>query len=132
MGERLDTECESCVCQTGGNFECAYKACWHSCSVFGDPHFTTFDKKQFEFQGSCKYIFSRTKENSGKIPFLVTVESVPCGSSGVTCTRNIELVYNGTMVKINRGENFASLSLPDPCLSWEVGVFRNDKKNSRK
>ena len=82
VGQTLDTECESCVCQTGGTFECEYKPCWHSCSVFGDPHFTTFDKKQYEFQGNCKYIFSRTKANSKENQFLVTIESIPCGSSG--------------------------------------------------
>ena len=50
-GETINTECEDCVCNAGGTFSCVDKPCWGTCSVFGDPHFTSFDNKRFDFQG---------------------------------------------------------------------------------
>ena len=122
-GETINTECEDCVCNAGGTFSCVDKPCWGTCSVFGDPHFTSFDNKRFDFQGTCSYIFARSTTSWIGNSFLVTVKSVPCGSSGVTCTRDIELNYNGTTVSIDRHSNLESLTMHADCVSWESGLF---------
>jgi hypothetical protein len=44
----------------------------------------------YEFQGTCEYFLAISgKENKHR--FAITAENVPCGTTGVTCTKSIKL-----------------------------------------
>ncbi|WAR09830.1 MUC5B-like protein [Mya arenaria] len=67
---------------------CEQKDCPAVCSAYGDSHYTTFDGRSFEFQGSCDYVFAKSSETS-PVKFEITTENIPCGTTGVTCTKSI-------------------------------------------
>lgn len=70
--------------------------CWAS----GDPHYKTFDGKHFSFMGDCAYTLAQPKDKS----FAITVRNVKCGSSGVTCTKEVYISIQGNNVNLLMGK----------------------------
>lgn len=71
--------------------------CWAS----GDPHYRTFDGFQFTFMGKCNYVLARHKDGL----FSITSENVPCGSTGVTCTKSVTVLANGVKFHMVQGSS---------------------------
>ena len=81
-------------------WHCSRSACAGLCVATGDPHYVTFDGRPFSFLGDCQYVLAG--ETSGL--FSVTAENVPCGSTGVTCTKSVTLSLGNTVIHLLRGE----------------------------
>ncbi|PIK43430.1 putative mucin-2 [Apostichopus japonicus] len=85
------TACRECTCSEDGWTCDNLEHCIGSCVAWGDPHFKTFDSRTYDFQGDCEYILTETVQGAAVAPFHIIVKSIPCGSSGVTCTKSIAL-----------------------------------------
>ena len=75
------------------------KDCKGVCSASGDPHYCTFDGYHYSYQGSCQYILARTKKSkkASSSSFTITVSNVPCGSTGVTCTKSVDIIVGSNI-----------------------------------
>uniref|UniRef100_T1GF21 VWFD domain-containing protein n=1 Tax=Megaselia scalaris TaxID=36166 RepID=T1GF21_MEGSC len=153
--------CTSCVCKRGEfscvRMRCEIPKCKHNehlitpegeccqqcveskatCSIFGDPHFKTFDGKFFSFQGSCKYLltsdcrnhsFSIRLTNDGKntktSSWAKTV-TLKMGNFRVNLGQKLRVKVNGTRVILpySDGPIKNIIKLPDGIkLTTHLGV----------
>ncbi|KAK0088266.1 hypothetical protein PV326_004912 [Microctonus aethiopoides] len=98
----IQENCNTCKCNNG-KWNCTNIICPGICSAWGDSHFNTFDDKSFDFQGICDYILAKgTFGNDDS--FDITMQNVPCGSIGVTCSKSISLT-------VGNGENQETITL---------------------
>ena len=75
-GVKIQPNCSTrCTC-VRGNFHCENQECSveqsraASCHVYGNLHFQTFDSQNYEFQGTCEYVFVQPCQLSN---FTVTI-----------------------------------------------------------
>ena len=58
-GSVLKRDCNKCTCK-GGSWDCTKNKCDAICQGNGDPHYRTFDGKNYDFMGDCKYYLVNT------------------------------------------------------------------------
>ncbi|XP_053305743.1 mucin-5AC-like [Spea bombifrons] len=102
QGSTITVGCNTCTCKTR-KWQCTRKACLGTCAVYGDGHYITFDGKHYSFSGNCKYTLAQDHcgQSNNKISFRVITENVPCGSTGTTCSKNIQFFLGDLELLLN-------------------------------
>lgn len=73
-GTSVPKGCNTCTC-TSGKWLCTQVQCGARCAVVGDPHYTTFDGKHYDFMGKCKYYLMKGEN------YTIESENVPCSGA---------------------------------------------------
>ncbi|CAI9167414.1 unnamed protein product [Rangifer tarandus platyrhynchus] len=112
-GEVIKVDCNTCTCR-GRRWECSERPCLGTCVAYGDGHFLTFDGERYGFEGSCEYTLAQdycAGSNAANGTFRIVTENVPCGTTGVTCSKAIKIflgsyeliLHEGTHKVLQRG-----------------------------
>ncbi|XP_067915741.1 mucin-19-like [Heterodontus francisci] len=127
-GETTKSGCNDCTCQSG-SWVCTEKLCPKTCLVYGDGHYVTFDGKRYSYDGNCEYIFVEDQCQGEIGTFQILTESVPCCENGVTCSRNIRILFEDKELILLSGSGVTEVSLvqnqcTDKCYSLHtVGLY---------
>lgn len=70
-----------------------------TCFAHGDPHYTSFDGKRFDFQGGCRYILARYCGIVGDLTDFTVVQDNEkwTGNTNVAVTREVCVILNNVV-----------------------------------
>ncbi|KAM9605086.1 mucin-2 isoform 1-T1 [Morphnus guianensis] len=126
-GQKITVDCNTCTCQKG-LWSCTEDVCYGTCMIYGSGHYITFDGKFYDFDGSCEYVatqdFCGDKNSSGS--FSIITENVPCGTTGVTCSKAIKMFLGKTELKLeNKDYKEIQRDIGDDVRYWNrtVGLY---------
>lgn len=112
---QIKRDCNTCTCSEG-NWKCSSITCGSRCAAVGDPHYSTFDGKHFDFMGKCSYYLMKAEG------ITVEAENVACSGAisenmnflpSVTtelpsCTKSLTIRFNDNtgqqrVIKLKQG-----------------------------
>ncbi|GCB72445.1 hypothetical protein scyTo_0006308 [Scyliorhinus torazame] len=102
-GKVIKNDCNKCTCR-GGTWNCTQKQCSKTCQVYGEGHYTTFDERRYTYEGNCEYIFVQDQCKGKNGTFQVLIENVACCEDGVTCSRNIKILFQDKELNLEDGK----------------------------
>lgn len=79
-----------------------------SCYAQGDPHYTSFDRKKFNFMGKCQYVLAQDCSES-KL-FTVYTKNRACGWGGASCTAFVTVILAGYKIQFSRVKRTAIIN----------------------
>uniref|UniRef100_A0A4W6EU93 VWFD domain-containing protein n=1 Tax=Lates calcarifer TaxID=8187 RepID=A0A4W6EU93_LATCA len=101
-GATQNVKCEQVGCRPGekcdvvdGVQDC-YPISFKTCTARGDPHFTTFDGRKFDFQGNCVYkLASSCGDTKGLKHFEINLENNNRGNKRVSYAKVVTVIVYG-------------------------------------
>lgn len=91
---------EACKVQSG--LKGCYPASIATCHVYGDPHYSTFDRRLHHFQGACNYTLAETC-NSSIAAFSITARNEHRSSPSWTALNSVALTLDGLHIALRKG-----------------------------
>ncbi|KAM4723113.1 mucin-2-like [Rhinophrynus dorsalis] len=126
-GKTIKQDCNTCLCQSG-HWNCTRYECYGTCTVYGSGHYITFDTRFYEFDGNCEFELAQDYcgNDFSQGSFRVITENIPCGTTGVTCSKAIRVILGNKELKLaekhlqeTQGEGEKSVQY----LTREVGIY---------
>lgn len=116
-------------CQ-GTQWSCTNHVCPGTCSVYGELNYITFDGRRFTFSGVCEYLLAQDSCNATSTgTFQIQAQNVPCGSSGLTCTKKVTITINNTLIVLEREKTPVVSSLPGAAGSSFTAGFQISERH---
>ncbi|XP_043569127.1 mucin-19-like [Chiloscyllium plagiosum] len=109
-GKDITVNGVSCLCK-GALWTCTERSCPKTCLVYGDGHYMTFDGRRYSYDGNCEYTIVEDQCQRAIGTFQILAESVSCCENGVTCSRNIRILFEDRELILLSGNGVTEVSL---------------------